>query len=74
MHKQTNLIGVPSRILARILAMILTMTSCLGSFADEKKVEDDALNKALVEAAQSDVIQVQDAANKALRAVSKPKS
>ncbi len=39
MHKQTNLIGVPSRILARILAMILTMTSCLGSFADEKKVD-----------------------------------
>lgn len=46
----------------------------VAKIADEKKVEDDALNKALVEAAQSDVVQVQDAANKALRAVSKPKS
>jgi HEAT repeat protein len=46
----------------------------VAKIADEKKVEDDALNKALVEAAQSEVIQVQDAANKALRAVSKPKS
>jgi HEAT repeat protein len=46
----------------------------VAQIADEKKVEDDALNKALVEAAQSEVIQVQDAANQALRAVSKPKS
>ena len=46
----------------------------VARIADEKKVEDDALNKVLVEAAQSEVIQVQDAANKALRAVSKPKS
>ena len=41
--------------------------------ADEKKLEDDALNQALVRAAQSDVVQVQDAANQALRAVTKPR-
>lgn len=46
----------------------------VAKIADDRKVEDDALNKALVEAAQSDVVQVQDAANQALRAVSKPKS
>ena len=45
----------------------------VAQIADEKKLEDDALNQALVRAAQSDVIQVQDAANQALRAVTKPR-
>ena len=44
----------------------------VAQIADQNKLEDDTLNQALVKAAQSDVVQVQDAANQALRAVTKP--
>jgi HEAT repeat protein len=40
--------------------------------ADVNIIKDESLNQALISAAQSEVLQVQDAANEALRAISKP--
>lgn len=41
--------------------------------ADVNEVNNEPLNQALIGAAQSEVLQVQDAANEALRAISKPR-
>ena len=46
----------------------------VAAIAKEHKLENEDLNDALIRAAQSDILQLQEAANGALRAISKGKS